>query len=244
MNPLFMIELEIDMMALHRFLKIQAFLGREDDTVLGYGLHAWLCAAFGELAPKPWRLLVDKHRPPRILGYAPHGAHILQQRIIEFAEPTVLRVCPEPWLMIASREMPVWQEGRRLGFQTLVCPVGRKARSGIEKDLFLIRADSENSDTELSRETVYCNWAQEKFNDFSVAVDLMRLVGFRLVKQMRQTQSSNGKRRQHQIVRPQALLEGELTVQDPGEFTRFLAHGVGRHRTFGYGMVLLRPPSW
>ncbi|MGI6035537.1 MAG: type I-E CRISPR-associated protein Cas6/Cse3/CasE [Limnochordia bacterium] len=243
MKPLFMLELELDVVALYRFLHTQGLSGREDDTELGYGVHAWLSAAFGELAPKPWRLLMDNNRPPRILGYAPHDAGALQQRIVEFSDPSVLQACPEPQLMIASRAMPTWQKGRRLGFQTLVCPIGRKARSGIEKDLFLIHADSQGNDSELCRETIYCDWAKKRFNDYSVAVDSIRLAGFRLVKQMRQTQSSNGKRVLRRIVRPQALLEGRITIGDPNEFTRFLRRGVGRHRAFGYGMILLRPPS-
>jgi CRISPR system Cascade subunit CasE len=158
MKPLFMLELEFDVVALYRFLHTQGLSGREDDTELGYGVHAWLGAAFGDLAPKPWRLLMDKHRPPRILGYASHDASALQQRVVEFAEPSVLQVCPEPQLMIASRSMPTWEKGRKLGFQTLVCPIGRKARSRIEKDLFLIHADSQSCDDGLSREEIYCDW--------------------------------------------------------------------------------------
>lgn len=243
MKPLFMLELEFDVVALYRFLHTQGLSGREDDTELGYGVHAWLGAAFGDLAPKPWRLLMDKHRPPRILGYASHDASALQQRVVEFAEPSVLQVCPEPQLMIASRSMPTWEKGRKLGFQTLVCPIGRKARSGIEKDLFLIHADSQSGNDGLSREEIYCDWAKQRFNDYSVTVDYMRLAGFRLVKQIRQTQSAKGERVLRQIVRPQALLEGELTIEDPNRFARLLRHGVGRHRAFGYGMILLRPPS-
>jgi CRISPR system Cascade subunit CasE len=243
MKPLFMLELEFDVVALYRFLHTQGLSGREDDTELGYGVHAWLGAAFGDLAPKPWRLLMDKHRPPRILGYASHDASALQQRVVEFAEPSVLQVCPEPQLMIASRSMPTWEKGRKLGFQTLVCPIGRKARSRIEKDLFLIHADSQSCDDGLSREEIYCDWAKQRFNDYSVTVDYMRLAGFRLVKQMRQTQSAKGERVLRQIVRPQAVLEGELTIEDPNRFARLLRHGVGRHRAFGYGMILLRPPS-
>jgi CRISPR system Cascade subunit CasE len=243
MNPLYMLELELDTVALYRFLHTQGLSRKEEDAELGYGLHAWLGAAFGDLTPQPWRLLMDHHRPPRILGYAPHDASVLQQRMAEFAAPSVLQVCPKPQLMIASRAMPEWKKGRRLGFQVLVCPIARKAGSGIEKDLFLVHADSRSNDVELDRETVYCEWARKQFSDHSAVVDSMRLAGFRLVKQMRQTQSSNGKRLLREIVRPQALLEGDLTIHDPSEFIGLLRRGVGRHRAFGYGMILLRPPS-
>lgn len=243
MDPLYMLELEFDMAALHRFLHAQGFLQRDDDTDMGYGIHAWLGAAFGDLAPKPWRLLMDNHRPPRILGYASCDASTLRQRITEFAEPSVLQACPEPFAMIASRLMPEWEKGRRLGFQLLVCPVGRKAREGTEKDLFLIHADSHSGNTALSRETVYCDWVTQRLTDYSVTVDSIKLSGFRLVRQQRQTQSTDGKRTLSSLVRPQALLEGNLTIQGPSEFASLLRHGVGRHRAFGYGMILLRPPS-
>jgi CRISPR system Cascade subunit CasE len=244
MKQLHMIEVEIDVPALYRFLHMQGMAHRDDDTELGYGVHAWLGAALGDLAPQPWRLLMERHRPARILGYASHDASSLVQRLVEFGEPSVLRVCPEPHLMIASRPMPAWREGRRLGFQTLVCPVGRKAGTGIEKDIFLIHADAQDDGVELSRETIYCEWAKERFNRYSVTVDSIRLTGFRLVRQERQTQPVNGKRKFARIVRPQALLEGELTINNSADFTELLRHGIGRHRAFGYGMILLRPPSW
>ena len=36
-------------------------------------------------------------------------------------------------------------------------------------------------------------------------------------------------------------VEGTLTVGDPDAFSRLLARGIGRHRAFGFGMLLLRP---
>lgn len=243
MNPLYMLELQFDAVALERFLHTHGLRASEDDATLSYGIHAWLGAAFGDVAPKPWRLLMDAHRPPRLLGYGACDAEALRQRITEFAEPCVLRVCPEPQSMIDSRAMPTWREGRRLGFQLLVCPTGRKAASGIEKDLFLICADGHEGDDGLSREKIYCDWAKQKLSDHSVTVESMRLAGFRLVKQGRQTQPSDGRRLLRTVTRPHVLLEGDLTVGDPDEFTRLLRHGVGRHRAFGYGMILLRPRS-
>ena len=40
---------------------------------------------------------------------------------------------------------------------------------------------------------------------------------------------------------PDALMRGVLTVTDGQAFAELLARGVGRHRTYGYGMLLLRP---
>ena len=41
---------------------------------------------------------------------------------------------------------------------------------------------------------------------------------------------------------PDATIHGTLRVSDPDRFAEALRRGVGRHRTYGYGMVLLRPP--
>jgi len=43
------------------------------------------------------------------------------------------------------------------------------------------------------------------------------------------------------LERPQALLKGVLTVKESNTFNRLLARGIGRHRAFGYGMLLLKP---
>jgi CRISPR system Cascade subunit CasE len=49
----------------------------------------------------------------------------------------------------------------------------------------------------------------------------------------------NGRR----IEGPDAVVHGTLTITDPVAFAGLLARGVGRHRSYGYGMLLLRPPQ-
>lgn len=38
---------------------------------------------------------------------------------------------------------------------------------------------------------------------------------------------------------PDALLRGCLRVLEPDAFAHLVARGVGRHRSFGFGMLLL-----
>jgi CRISPR system Cascade subunit CasE len=45
------------------------------------------------------------------------------------------------------------------------------------------------------------------------------------------------------INRPEATFHGTFEIQDPTQFAAMLARGVGRHRAYGYGMVLLRAPN-
>ena len=40
---------------------------------------------------------------------------------------------------------------------------------------------------------------------------------------------------------PDAVMRGILTITDAEAFFNLLTRGVGRHRAFGYGMLLLRP---
>lgn len=239
-----MAELKIDIPALLRFIHQQGHETGRHDEDLGYGVHAWLAAAFGQKTIKPWRLLHDKRRPPRILGYTHEDAKALQRRLNEFAEPSVYAVCPNPDLGIATRRMPKWDSGRRLGFEVQCCPVGRKSGSGIEKDIFLIHADAADGTELLNREAVYCEWIRERLerND-ACSVTKVSLAGFRLVSQSRQTQTDRGSRQKRRLIRPLALIHGELIVNNVDSFEALLAHGIGRHLSFGYGMLLLRPAS-
>lgn len=241
MSSFHMIELQIDVAALYRFLHLQGLIRRDEDAELGYGIHAWLGAAFGELAPKPWRLLMDTRRPPRILGYSSYDANALRRRIAEFAQPSVLQVCSEPQLMIASRVMPTWQEGRKLGFQALVCPVGRKARTGREMDVYWMQVGSDDTESRPRRDEVYSRWLEERLDGGAAAIDAVSLSGYKAMRQLRRGPRIDGERMLRSIVCPHVTLEGTLTVRDSGEFARLLARGIGRHRTFGYGMILLRP---
>jgi len=76
----------------------------------------------------------------------------------------------------------------------------------------------------------------------TVGTDALRLIGFRRVRSQRNARVG-GKVKQRGVERPDALFTGELTIRDAEAFARLLARGIGRHRAFGFGMLLLRPPS-
>lgn len=238
MSDLHMIELWPQEAQLLHFLQGQGMNDTGDED-LGYGMHAWLKAAFGALAPKPFRILSKPGRPLRLLAYAPYDRDALCQRLAEFADPAVHAVClPET---IASRKMPDrWMAGRRLGFEVLCCPVVRK--EGMEKDVFLSRADRLGPDAALSRSEIYCQWLERRMEEAVTFIDL-RLQRFRLVKQCRQKSVARGERRKHVLVRPQVMFTGEFLIQNEAALSRLLVCGIGRHRAFGYGMLLLRPTS-
>jgi CRISPR system Cascade subunit CasE len=241
---LHLVEIRTDLPRLMAFARMRGVPHFAEDD-LGYTVHLWLIAAFGGLAPRPWRIWTSRRHPTRILGYASTDAAALRAHIREFADPSAFAVVRRPEESIQSRIMPKWQTGRRLGFEIQCCPIGRSAATGVEKDIFLVQADQQPTNP-LSRESVYLDWAKEQLEqEHATTVEYLELRGFRLVHLVRLTHSRSDEqsgRRPHILTRPQIRLSGELTVNDPGAFSRLLHKGVGRHRAFGYGMLLLRPP--
>lgn len=235
---LHMVEMHLDAKALLDMLRRKDLL-RDDDEDLGYGVHAWLREAFGSIAPQPWRLWAAQGRPLRLLGYSHHPAEELRQALREFASPSLAAVVPDPEHDIQSKILPKWEKGRRLGFEVLTVPLGRKSSSRVEKDAYLMALDRGQPS---SRDEVYRAWLLRQMGQ-GVRIYRLELAGFRLLKTYRRRHGpANGKPTFHRLTRPQALFRGELEVADPISFENLLAKGVGRHKAFGYGMLLLRPP--
>lgn len=239
MKQMYMIEMRPDPVSLFKMLEEQGVYryGLEEDP--GYAVHAWLRAAFGDIAPKPFRLYQRKGQAIRVLGYAGVDEATLSERLSDFAEPSVFKVCPPD--LIAGRPMPDrFSEGRLLGFEVLCCPTVR--RNNVEKDAFLARADREEKDAELDRASIYVEWLQKKMEG-AAKILTAGLDGFRLCKHIRRAQAKADARKTKKVVFPQAVLTGSLEVIDKQAFTSLLKQGIGRHKAFGYGMLLLRPVS-
>lgn len=241
MEPLYMIQCTLDPRAFMAFAREQNLDPGRDELDLGYLGHAWLKAAFGELAPAPWRLFMPRRSmvtPPRILAYSSHPVEALADHLDRFGTPSVAAVCPSE--NIQGKTMPTeWPMERRYGFEVLCCPVGRKAGKGPEKDIYLIRADH-SSENHLDRLDIYRHWFRERLhNNPGVQVVEVEVDSFRLGRILRKTQ--NRKRKEVRAMRPQAVFRGLLEAKDSESLLALLQRGVGRHRAFGFGMVLLRP---
>lgn len=225
----------------NRLLRFAAAQGiaRADDEDLGYACHAWLRAMFGELAPKPFRLFeAMAGKPARLLAYSAASVDALREHARTFADPLAHTAWDEEHF--AGRAMPDdWQPGRRLGFEVLVCPMSRQDDS--EKDVFLRRVDLA-PDATHDRAQVYEEWIGKQLAP-AARLTAARLDGFRRIRLLRRSAAPGGGRRLVGLERPHALIAGELTIAQPAAFASLLARGVGRHRAFGYGMLLLRPPT-
>lgn len=212
------------------------------DGDYGYALHALLTAAFGEHAPQPFRLLDGKQG---LLAYTSADIDTLRLNA-SLATPDVAGALGLDAL--DARIFPsVWKTGQTLGFEVRVRPVIR-TNDGRERDVFLHAADdipaTENEGL-AQRTTLYRAWLEKQFAvDDAAQLTQARMDSFCLTRVLRKSGAGeNGKRKISTTTGPDAVFKGQLQIGNPDAFARLIARGVGRHRAFGFGMVLLKPAA-
>ena len=150
--------------------------------------------------------------------------------------------------------MPALGRGARLGLRRRACPVVRlasavevpgkkgepvKYRAGAEIDAWVYQNWFAKDRPGGSREQVYGLWLERRLAG-AAELESVRVEAFNRQQLVRR---SHGEPRRAQILeRPQVLLRGVLRVSEAAPFHRLLAQGVGRHRAYGFGMLLLHPP--
>ncbi len=249
--PLHLVRCAVDARKLYAFARrSRAASAREFDE--GYAVHALFAALFDHgapederVAPKPFRVGDIERRTLDVLGYAvlDHGA--LVERARSFADPLAWGVCDLE--AITSRPMPTsFESGAHLGFSVRICPIRRIAKRGpmvrdrAEVDAFIAKSWDVGPEQALDRAEVYRAWLEEELGKEDAAtVSAASLVSQRRGRFHRRTQGEERKGRPTE--RPDVTFEGVLKVRDSEAFARRLARGVGRHRAFGFGMLLLRP---
>ena len=253
---LHLIHAPLDMRAFNHWAGHRGLIRRGTFDV-GYAFHVLLSAMFGKGVLQPFRLYAsESRRSAALYGYTDVDVAELRTMAATVAPPDCL-VMLDPARM-RSKQMPThYERGRRLGFDLRLRPVRRLRRAladsqlgsslpeGSEVDAFrleLIRKFPSGwcepdlpsgKKAGVTRESVYFQWLAERFGD-AAAVDQCKLVSFR------RTRAVRGEKRGPEG--PDAVLHGTLTVSAEDAFTRMLCNGVGRHRAYGYGMLLLRPP--
>ena len=216
----------------------------------GRALHHLLAEAFGPGAAHCFRFLVAPGGSAGSLYlYSEQNAESLREAAESCAWPEHLGVFPLSRL--ESRAMPLaWRAGQHLGFDLRVRPVrrllrdletprGRMAR-GAEVDAFLAEALRRHpgepggmAGEGRTREAVYLDWLEERLGGAAeLKRSVSRLARFRRTCVLRGRSGPEG---------PDATIHGTLRVSDPDGFAELLRRGIGRHRAYGYGMLLLRP---
>lgn len=240
-----MVKLEPDMPRLAEWAHARKLVKRGGD--LGYALHALLKAGFGKLALQPFSLQQHRERTT-LFGYTKAGQREMTDLLNGCADPAVREVlAPDS---IAFKPMPTtWRSGQIFGFEVRVRPTIRQDADGrrdstTERDAFLAACDRAPQETPISRQRVYGEWLAAQFTRHGGAELVerenadIRLAAFQRTRIARRDR----KRRLREIDGPDATLKGLLRVTDSVAFAHLLARGIGRHRAFGFGMLLLRPP--
>lgn len=235
-----MIDLQLRPDHLVRHAETQGHNHAQDED-LGYAIHSWLTDALGELAPRTFRSIEQRNGSIRLLGYGKADADAIRNHVQLFASPQGAAVCD--WERAASKSIGdiAWQHDQKLGFEVRVCPVVRDKQG--ERDAFLSQLPDDGGPTAKDRASVYRDWLSARLDGAaSLEAHAFNLKAFRLASTWRQGGSAGkGGRTGCRLVRPDALLVGQLRVQDPQSFQTLLYRGIGRHRAFGFGMLLLRP---
>jgi len=226
-------------------------------TDTGYLVHCALGELFGDDAPQPFSIENEAQngRRVRVLGYADADADTLQANAQLDASPTVHEICD--WARLAAKPMPdPFPDGLVLQFELRACPVVRKASAGKgvnqhgetrtwdegdELDAFLAKA-WENPEDDLSREQVYRNWLRRQLEIRGGAEpQSIAMTRFSIERMTRRVpKNGNGERKADTIKRPDVMLTGTLEVTDGDAFVDLLRSGLGRHKSFGYGMLKVR----
>lgn len=211
------------------------------DVDLGYMTHVYLGEAFGEGAPSPFAVVEDRGRELIILGYSDHDDRALSGF---WEREGVQRYLAKP--TVKTKAMPShWPIGKRYAFQVQVCPVARLSsdgthhRRGAEVDVFL-REAWRRPDDKLDRETIYREWLRARLEGGGAEINPgdAHMTCFSRERFVRRTHGTERKSRL--VERPVATFVGALNVNDSEAFSRMIRRGVGRHRAFGFGMLLLR----
>jgi len=207
----------------------------------GYGLHCLLGRLFADSAPKPFAEYKQDRGSVSVLAYADAPAEALVEQAKGFATPEAWETVE--WKGVASKPMPTsWSADAQYGFEVRVCPVVRgpqagPCRKGAEVDVFLARAWAAPQ-TPFEREQVYREWLADALTrNGGASLQSARMKAYRRVRLLRRDR----KRKGAAIERPEARFQGVLRVKDPERFGELVRRGLGRHRAFGFGMLLLRP---
>ncbi len=247
----FMVSLELKVRRLAQLGNARGLpLSRVDD---GYLVHTALGELFGDMAPRPFAIRGHRRGALTILGYSDGSAECLRQRADALAEPAVHNCCD--WDTLACKAMPeTWPVDAAFRFSLRVCPIVRRSgrgpngeRPGREMDAYLAYVER-HPEAGQSRSQVYVEWLKAALERKGGAeVEHAAVTGFSLRVFLRRDHQRKPRNvpvkphsRSQASGRPDVTVEGRLRVSETRAFGDLLRRGIGRHRAFGFGMLLLR----
>ena len=203
----------------------------------GFVWHGLLQALFADQAPKPFVDRLDSGAN-ELLGYSKTCTPQSGIEALALQATGIERM--------QSRTMPTnWQRGQMLSFEVRARPIVRSRQastkgSAIELDAAVV---ARRDNKAITREAAYRNWLERELaRGHAAELTSMRMAGFRRSRVARRC-GPHGNRAWSSIEGPDAWLRGVLRIADANAFKALLERGLGRHRSFGFGCLLLAPPG-
>ena len=160
-----------------------------------------------------------------------------------------VRVCP---VLRVGKQHPCFEPGAEVDPYLALIARGVADRVSAQPSACEQTLKREVINAAPPREEIYLEWLMDRMATAAIVTDA-RLVSLRDARLWRRGAPGEGAAAtMHGRPRPrlgsrvamgrrEAVFEGTLEVRDTASFQGLLARGVGRHRAFGFGMLLLRP---
>ena len=238
MAALNLVELQLSLPAL---LRTSPTKPQERHLDLGYHVHGWLTQTVGARVLQPFALRDARasRGTVHLLAYSAMDAAAVEDAAARFGTPSQV----EAIRRVASKPMPELSPGTRLDVEVRVVPTVRlrtplvpegatkPVKKGGELCAWRTRL-ARGEDVDMG--TAYQDWFASRV---AATVERFEVRQRRRVRMLRRGAGRKGTT----FDLPEATFSATLTTQDG--FMETLASGVGRHRAFGFGMLLVRPPS-
>ena len=266
MTALSFLRLQPDMGRLSRWARSSGLRDAAADP--GYAVHAATRAALGDLAPKPFALR-QRAGATELVGYVAASAeHLARACALDAHDPEAAAVLGLHDRVV--KPMPTdWRVGERFSFELRAAPIVRSRAAAPGRYVEIDAAFHPDYATDAGdRATAYGAWLRTQLGRQGGAELVSHeTVTFQLADMVRRTQAAgmrskgadraehaghaghpehadgNGNRRSRHGLLPDLTVRGELRVVDGPAIAGLLARGLGRHRSFGFGCLLLAPPG-
>ena len=258
MTDLSFLRLQPDMARLSRWARSSGLRAAAGDP--GYAVHAATRAALGDLAPKPFALR-QRAGATELVGYvAASTEHLARACALDAHDPEAAAA-----LGLhdgVAKPMPTdWRGGERFSFEVRTAPIVRSRAAAPGRYVEIDAAFHPDYASPCGdRTTAYGIWLRAQLVRHGAAeLVTHETVTFQLTDMVRRTQAAgrmevadNAKqvdghysvnRQSRHGLLPDLTVRGELRVVDGPAFASLLARGLGRHRSFGFGCLLLAPPG-
>ena len=251
MSALTFLRLQPDMARLSRWARSSGL--RDAATDPGYAVHAATRAALGALAPKPFALR-QRAGATELVGYVAVAAeHVARALALDAHDPEAAAALGLHTGV--ARPMPTdWRVGERFSFEVRAAPIVRSRAAAPGRYVEIDAAFHPDYASPCGdRSLGYGAWLRAQLGRHGAAeLVTHETVSFQLADMVRRTQAAgdgravdgkgNNRHSRHGLL-PDLTVRGELCVVDAPAFAALLARGLGRHRSFGFGCLLLAPPG-